>query len=509
MIKGHTYSGLDRSFNTMMMTLKRNAIYCISALMHYIWRSLNPYNCNHVYDLHALWDWHTYFEGGVLERFGGFASGQFGSGMHEFVSRKDSSGTVRLWMRKSSASTNWFPEGQGYEVWDKAPEGEPPLAKFVKRQDQWQRNEFEGALRHWFRFMVVESQEEKEKIKSEWSSYLAKLPSDDDVNAIDLTLRPKWGELPKFIPVQELAARASCLDGVSSMLENPPINPITGPGRTATEVQRELRGYQAWLRKTWDPSQGNFPVFQRDYLFIQLPSTPLFLARVTHDCCLDDATSPTLKFSVSEYVHVPQARVGGFFGTFTKKKNMAYNAKDKRTGGQYVKHSFITREHIVVYDVQTFVSRTMLAQNAADEKEPEDCLLVAASSLRKLAQARPELAMPSKLPQSHVEHDAKEREKEQASAVREREGDDPPPPIPEGFEQVEWSAGVEVLHFMIWTKLASVDKSNRWHQAVVKKTFKTTVRGNYTHDAAFALDKQVRGEHRQVECAHACLMLEG
>ena len=111
MLKGHTYTGLDRTFNTMFMFLKQIGIYTISALTNAIFRSLQKHDCLQVVELHALWDWTEYFKPHVSQRLGGFATSQHGSGMHEFYARKDSEGVVRLWMRKSSQASGWMPEG--------------------------------------------------------------------------------------------------------------------------------------------------------------------------------------------------------------------------------------------------------------------------------------------------------------------------------------------------------------------------------------------------------------
>ena len=41
MLKGHTYTGLDRTFNTMFMYLKQIGIYTISGMVNAIFRSLH------------------------------------------------------------------------------------------------------------------------------------------------------------------------------------------------------------------------------------------------------------------------------------------------------------------------------------------------------------------------------------------------------------------------------------------------------------------------------------
>ena len=94
MLKGHTYTSLDRTFNTMMQALRQVGVYCLTMLYRVIWSSLRKYNCLHVFELHALWDWKEYFKPHIEHELGGFATSQFGSGMHEFYVRKDSEGNV-------------------------------------------------------------------------------------------------------------------------------------------------------------------------------------------------------------------------------------------------------------------------------------------------------------------------------------------------------------------------------------------------------------------------------
>ena len=143
-----------------------------------------------------------------------------------------------------------------------------------------------------------------------------------------------------------------------------------GPGRTATEVQREVAAYRAFMRREHSDNP-NFPLFQSDYLFVQLPGKPIFLGRVVHDCCMDDAISPDITFTVGEYAHIAQDRVSGLVGYFTKKPNVSYDPHDKRKGGVFVRHIKMTRDNVVGYNVQTWVDRALLAERAADELEPQ------------------------------------------------------------------------------------------------------------------------------------------
>ena len=333
MMKGHTYTNLDQSFNTMIMRLRQFGIYCISSLLHHVWMALKSYNCLRVVQLHALWDWSEYFAPHISDRLGGFTTGQFGSGMHEFYCRKDASGKVRLWMRKSSQASSWLPEGEGMEIFSNSlPTGEPPLAPYRKTEAQWMRDRFEGSLRQWYSFMRISSMGEGEKITSEWRETFARLPANNDPNNLDPELKPKWAELPncKETPA---ARKTTILDGIGTALENPPINPVTGPGRTATEVNRETLAYRAYIRRTAGDDVPP-PVFQSDYLFIQLKSKPMFLARVANNCVIDDALAEDIMFTIGEYTHEPQSGVVGFFGLFTKAPNYYHDPTDKRTGGK-------------------------------------------------------------------------------------------------------------------------------------------------------------------------------
>lgn len=114
-LKGHTFTVLDQSFNTMICQLLAQAIYTISSLKEFIFQFLQPYGIHEVIELHQLWDWKAAFKQ-HSDRIGGFCTGQYGTGMHECYIRKDSEGVVRMWMRKSSKASGWLPEGPGFQV---------------------------------------------------------------------------------------------------------------------------------------------------------------------------------------------------------------------------------------------------------------------------------------------------------------------------------------------------------------------------------------------------------
>lgn len=371
--------------------------------------------------------------------------------------------------------------------------GEPPVAKVAKDEHEWRRNEVEGTIRQWFRFMVLKDQTHGQQVRKEWQKVFDELPPNNDQSQLPLEKRPKWRELPKRCNLRDAPTGASHSRdlGGSSALENPPINPVTGYGRTQTEVEREVRAYRAALRRS-SVAAKNPPVFQGDYLFVQLPSKPVFLARVVHDCCLDDAISPSLTFTVCEYAHTPQQGMTGFFGTFTKKVNESWDPLDKRKGGKFVRIQNITRNDIVAYDVMTKVDRQLLAERAADELPPQDCLRVKPSSLRALASKVPELAFPAEIPRSHAALEQEEANARRVQEQRARDGDDPPAPIPPGFELVTpLSDGQQIKHFMIWTRLDGGQV--KWHQGKVVKLLPPNQRQGYTHDATFVESPGVRG----------------
>eukprot|EP00965_Chrysotila_dentata_P078913 2601909-Pleurochrysis_carterae.AAC.1 len=63
-------------------------------------------------------------------------------------------------------------------------------------------------------------------------------------------MKPRWSALPaawQHRPSSQPASFAGF--GVSASLENLALNPVTGPGRSAADVQRELNALQAGGRR--------------------------------------------------------------------------------------------------------------------------------------------------------------------------------------------------------------------------------------------------------------------
>eukprot|EP00965_Chrysotila_dentata_P109704 3625268-Pleurochrysis_carterae.AAC.1 len=94
----------------------------------------------------------------------------------------------------------------------------------------------------------------------------------------------------------------------SDRLENPLVNPITGPGRTSTMVLREFVEYQTAERAHAKATNQPEAIFQSEYMLIRLPcgDDRLSLHRVCHDIFMLDAKKEDVTFTTMEYEHTPQ-----------------------------------------------------------------------------------------------------------------------------------------------------------------------------------------------------------
>ena len=100
---------------------------------------------------------------------------------------------------------------------------------------------------------------------------------------------------------------------------------------------------------------------------------------MAHGMCLVDATCEEISFTSAVYKQLGWDQPG-FFGYFRPMENAAYDAKDKKSGAQYMRRRGVTRDDILVYDVSVF--ETAPEKGAAD---PRKRLRVALESLRALA----------------------------------------------------------------------------------------------------------------------------
>ena len=266
MIVGHTFTRLDQSFRTLILKLLSEAVWTVTSLLVFIRKFLEPYGCIEVRELHAYWDFKTWFQPYVHQRFSGFATGQYGSGMHEFLLRKGADGQVRLLVRKSSRASGWMPEGEGYLVFKETPKGQPPLAP-GKADHAWNKEVVVATVKSWFRLMDVGTSQ-LARVKSDWEARFASLPPNGDTNKLAEHLKPVWLPLPKRVDhaIGSSGALQSAIRNFS-VLDNPSVNPVTGHGRTEGDVEYEREALKRRMR-----SLDSLCIYQGDYLFVKTPA---------------------------------------------------------------------------------------------------------------------------------------------------------------------------------------------------------------------------------------------
>ena len=118
----------------------------------------------------------------------------------------------------------------------------------------------QSTVQSWFRFIPLE-QAELTRVKGEWDERFQSLPVDGDISTLPESMRLPWVELPKIAPNRAMP-QGGVVHEHSTVLENPPVNPVTGPGRTAADVNYELRIYQAKVR-----ALDSKAIFQADFIF--------------------------------------------------------------------------------------------------------------------------------------------------------------------------------------------------------------------------------------------------
>eukprot|EP00965_Chrysotila_dentata_P223843 6193823-Pleurochrysis_carterae.AAC.1 len=213
----------------------------------------------------------------------------------------------------------------------------------------------------------------------------------------------QWQPLPCCLPMTQAtsaaAESAEWGDGIDPALENPPINPIVGPGRTAAQVQHEVRAYQA-RRRAAARGTNNPAIFQAEYLFVQLPGRSVELHRVANSMYIYNAEAEELSFSTSEYMHTPQEGVPGFWGYFELRPNPSFDEKDPRKGPRNIRHHNVGRDCIKMYDVETFP----VCVEVDGVERAKTVVRVSAAALRELASICPELPrIPDQIPDTHTE----------------------------------------------------------------------------------------------------------
>ena len=320
---------------------------------------------------------------------------QYWDGAHEILLRKDIHGVVRAYFRKSSKATTWLPEGEGYPIFRTSvpPHDEAPPPARAKPDTAWNRLEIEGTIRSWYAYFTGDNQY-LELVKAEWQRRFNELPQGGDTTLLPDRLKLPWEPLPKRAP-RQVADDLEEYGGLSSCLENPPLNPISGPGRKPADVIKELDAYKHHMREGQCVPEGSPPaVFQADYLFGQMPGRGIALFRVCNGATLANCVDVDISFTAVEYEHTPHPEVdAGFWGTFEPLPNARYNSEDSRSGTKFVRHLNVTREFIVLYGVETFTERITVP----DRPMPITVVRVTAATLHRLSVLRPEFTMPDEV----------------------------------------------------------------------------------------------------------------
>ena len=409
-------------------------------------------------------------------------------------------------MRKSSKASTWFPEGPGYIVFDTVPDSFPPPIAPSKSDATWGRGFIEATIRAWYSLMVVDSDKLKD-IKKEWEARFAALPPREDstnADAIPEEHKLVWRDLPRRRFANRDGrrpgdrARAELGVGITDALENPPINPITGIGRTAAQVAADTKAYHDYVRAT--PFSFE-PIFQADYIFVLAAGHSLQLHRVASGLFIEDATAEDISFQTVEYLQNVNPNIGGYWGEFRTKPNVNYTQSNKKLGCKYVRHGEINRSNIIMYNVDVVVLKK---PKPPPGTQPITWIRVETSSLEKLATICPEFPVPNDqdFPDSHEDDyrdDGQNDEGEEIfgdvegmEALTDEE-EDPPPVFPAGFRPAAEIPTV-LVDFVIWYELQG--GRAEWCTGRVQKAYPPgfTYRGKpCTHDVKLAGSNAVVG----------------
>eukprot|EP00965_Chrysotila_dentata_P059677 1979764-Pleurochrysis_carterae.AAC.1 len=189
------------------------------------------------------------------------------------------------------------------------------------------------------------------------------------------------------------AAASTNTANTSERLENPDVNPITGPGRPAALVRAELLAHQQSVRSTTGVDNTPPPIFQGDYLIMRSSTAaPLTLHRVVHGIFMQNATGADVTFTTCEYEQALDPLLRGLWGSFVPLKNAMYDKNNVRSGTKFVRRAGMTRANVQLYDVRVFY------------KERKQLLYIAAESLCALQLKLPADCppWPTPLPVTHV-----------------------------------------------------------------------------------------------------------
>ena len=181
------------------------------------------------------------------------------------------------------------------------------MPKKASKDTAWDCAGIESNIRAWYKYMHV-NETQAAKIRAEWDARFDTLPPDGDTTQLPEETKLKWADLPKMKARPKPPAHDFGPRYVSNALENPPINPITGHGRTAADVARDRDSLQKHSRKVAAAPGyvGEIPIYQAEFVFVKLKGHNIQLHRIVHELAIDDAYVKDITFVTAEYTHTPQ-----------------------------------------------------------------------------------------------------------------------------------------------------------------------------------------------------------
>ena len=356
---GHTFTILDQSYNTLIDGMHQSTLPTVEAMLNEIQRRMREYNCVEVTELKAVFDFWEWFKP-VIVKLTGFARrealGGLYTGMGQFQFNRDASGQVRLKMRVAPTATTWIPEGDGYLLFNETSplSGGPPLAPLKSFAD-WQKETVVTNIRRWLPYLGVDLAAQQDA-KAEWETRLASLTQ----SVRDIELRgeaPVW-EGPPQSPEPRNNTAGGASDGAArpwiGVVDNPPVNPI--------DVERGKQYTQsvtAWQKSTRAEAARSGvapPVHLSDYLIVKDSSNLPCLIRVLGGTLGLGGGDVLVHGTTYDQDPNPLVAVSSWgWGTFSPRRNGAYDPHDRSKGPVHVSTHDIKRSDILVYDAKAFL----------------------------------------------------------------------------------------------------------------------------------------------------------
>jgi len=166
------------------------------------------------------------------------------------------------------------------------------------------------------------------------------------------------------------------------MIENPPVNPIEGPGRSSHAVAREITAYQERLRLQATGASAPHPVFYNDFLLLRAKDPRRVILGKVIAAPKGGMLLETDVCSVVEFECA--SATDGFLGPLRPRLNPYY----PKQGLQHLRVCDVQRDDILVYAVKADYSG----------KGEERKIKIQQPFLHLLAAADPTFVMPAAAP---------------------------------------------------------------------------------------------------------------